>query len=78
MKQQRRATAKQTEAPTPEMYRECQELLQMFGLPYIIAPQEAEAQCAFLNEHGVRLVSCFFIVFVFEDFFDIVYPRLNL
>lgn len=26
-----------------------QELLQMFGLPYIIAPMEAEAQCAFLE-----------------------------
>jgi DNA excision repair protein ERCC-5 len=26
-----------------------QELLQMFGLPYIIAPMEAEAQCAYLE-----------------------------
>ncbi|KAH9604584.1 hypothetical protein KSS87_003600 [Heliosperma pusillum] len=32
-----------------EMFVECQELLQMFGLPYIIAPMEAEAQCAFLE-----------------------------
>lgn len=27
-----------------------QELLQLFGLPYIIAPMEAEAQCAFLDK----------------------------
>ena len=27
-----------------QMYQECQELLTMFGLPYIIAPTEAEAQ----------------------------------
>uniref|UniRef100_A0A7I4ABB3 DNA repair protein UVH3 n=1 Tax=Physcomitrium patens TaxID=3218 RepID=A0A7I4ABB3_PHYPA len=34
---------------TSEMFAECQELLQMFGLPYVIAPMEAEAQCAFLD-----------------------------
>lgn len=28
---------------------ECQELLKLFGLPYIISPQEAEAQCATLE-----------------------------
>jgi 5'-3' exonuclease len=33
--------------------RECQELLQHFGIPYIIAPAEAEAQCAWLNEQGL-------------------------
>lgn len=26
---------------------------QMFGLPYIIAPMEAEAQCAWLNANGL-------------------------
>ncbi|KAK2661838.1 hypothetical protein Ddye_000412 [Dipteronia dyeriana] len=34
------------ESVSGEMFAECQELLQMFGLPYIIAPMEAEAQCA--------------------------------
>ena len=29
------------------------ELLQMFGLPYIIAPMEAEAQCAWLDSNGL-------------------------
>ncbi|XP_077987460.1 DNA excision repair protein ERCC-5 homolog [Glandiceps talaboti] len=34
---------------TDQMYVEAQELLRLFGLPYIIGPQEAEAQCAFLD-----------------------------
>ena len=41
------------EGPSPEMYGECQELLQLFGLPYIIAAQEAEAQCAWLDMEGL-------------------------
>ncbi|KAJ7552401.1 hypothetical protein O6H91_06G054200 [Diphasiastrum complanatum] len=39
---------------TGEMFAECQELLQMFGLPYVIAPMEAEAQCAFMD--SIQLV----------------------
>uniref|UniRef100_A0A7N0UPT8 DNA repair protein UVH3 n=1 Tax=Kalanchoe fedtschenkoi TaxID=63787 RepID=A0A7N0UPT8_KALFE len=41
------------ESVSGEMFAECQELLQMFGLPYIIAPMEAEAQCAFLEQAGL-------------------------
>jgi DNA excision repair protein ERCC-5 len=41
------------DTPTNEMYGECQELLQMFGIPYIIAPMEAEAQCAWLDANGL-------------------------
>ncbi|KAF2316157.1 hypothetical protein GH714_041496 [Hevea brasiliensis] len=37
------------ESVSGEMFAECQELLQMFGLPYIIAPMEAEAQCAYME-----------------------------
>ncbi|XP_072937049.1 DNA excision repair protein ERCC-5 homolog [Epargyreus clarus] len=34
---------------TEQMTRDAQELLQLFGIPYIVAPMEAEAQCAFLE-----------------------------
>ncbi|CAI5965090.1 unnamed protein product [Closterium sp. NIES-64] len=36
-----------------EGQRRVQELLQQCGVPYIIAPMEAEAQCAWLAQHGV-------------------------
>lgn len=42
-----------TETPTTDMYGDCQELLQLFGLPYIIAPAEAEAQCSWLDAQGL-------------------------
>ncbi|CAL4220032.1 unnamed protein product [Meganyctiphanes norvegica] len=32
-----------------QVYIDAQELLQLFGLPYLVAPMEAEAQCAFLD-----------------------------
>ena len=41
------------EAPSEEMYADCQALLSMFGLPYIVAPEEAEAQCAWLDAAGL-------------------------
>eukprot|EP00730_Choanoeca_flexa_P003692 TRINITY_DN11476_c1_g2_i4.p1 TRINITY_DN11476_c1_g2~~TRINITY_DN11476_c1_g2_i4.p1 ORF type:complete len:380 (+),score=113.70 TRINITY_DN11476_c1_g2_i4:44-1183(+) len=37
---------------TPEHNRQCQELLTYMGVPYIIAPTEAEAQCAELVKGG--------------------------
>lgn len=46
-------TAGTNEAPTTDMHGDCQELLQLFGLPYIIAPSEAEAQCAWLDANGL-------------------------
>ena len=53
LQSQHRKQAGGIDTPTAEMFGECQELLQMFGLPYIIAPMEAEAQCAWLNDHGL-------------------------
>ncbi|XP_044266103.1 DNA excision repair protein ERCC-5 homolog [Tribolium madens] len=38
---------------TEQMFQEAQELLELFGVPYIIAPMEAEAQCAFLELIGL-------------------------
>ncbi|KAL6143321.1 hypothetical protein ACLB2K_054016 [Fragaria x ananassa] len=46
---ERRRLERNVESVSSEMYTECQELLQMFGIPYIIAPMEAEAQCACLE-----------------------------
>lgn len=49
LRAQQRAAAGNAATPTDVMYTECQELLQLFGLPYIIAPMEAEAQAAWLD-----------------------------
>ena len=48
-----RRTIRYSDEPTSEMYAECQELLTLFGIPYIIAPMEAEAQCAYLDKEGL-------------------------
>ncbi|MCO5578231.1 hypothetical protein L7F22_032069 [Adiantum nelumboides] len=48
-----RKNERNAESVSGEMFSECQELLQMFGLPFIIAPMEAEAQCAFMDSIGV-------------------------
>ncbi len=53
LQKEHRKQAGISDTPTSGMYGECQELLQMFGLPYIIAPVEAEAQCAWLDNNGL-------------------------
>ncbi|XP_057816158.2 DNA repair protein UVH3 isoform X2 [Cryptomeria japonica] len=66
------------ESVTGEMFAECQELLQMFGIPYIIAPMEAEAQCAYLEcthlVDGVVTDDCDVFLFgagsVYKNIFD--------
>ncbi|CAA6669033.1 unnamed protein product [Spirodela intermedia] len=46
---EQRKLERNAESVNNEMFAECQELLQMFGLPFIIAPMEAEAQCAYME-----------------------------
>ncbi|XP_034207461.1 DNA repair protein UVH3 isoform X2 [Prunus dulcis] len=46
---EQRRLERNVESVSSEMFTECQELLQMFGIPYIIAPMEAEAQCAYME-----------------------------
>uniref|UniRef100_A0A5B6YV96 Putative DNA repair protein UVH3 isoform X1 n=1 Tax=Davidia involucrata TaxID=16924 RepID=A0A5B6YV96_DAVIN len=47
--EEQRKLERNVDSVSSEMFAECQELLQMFGLPYIIAPMEAEAQCAYME-----------------------------
>ncbi|CCE73125.1 Piso0_000145 [Millerozyma farinosa CBS 7064] len=42
-----------SDEPTQNMISDVQELLKRFGIPYIIAPMEAEAQCAELMRIGL-------------------------
>ncbi|XP_058736764.1 DNA repair protein UVH3 isoform X2 [Vicia villosa] len=49
LEKEQRKFERNAESVDSELFTECQELLQMFGLPYIIAPMEAEAQCAYLE-----------------------------
>ncbi|KAK0061017.1 DNA repair protein complementing XP-G cells [Biomphalaria pfeifferi] len=37
---------------TDQINQEAQELLKLFGIPYVVSPMEAEAQCAFLDITG--------------------------
>jgi 5'-3' exonuclease len=53
LKRQSRALQGAAESISDEMYGETRDLLRLFGLPYLEAPMEAEAQCAFLNEKGL-------------------------
>ncbi|KAK3018281.1 hypothetical protein RJ639_003549 [Escallonia herrerae] len=46
---EQRKLERNAESVSSEVFAECQELLQMLGLPYIIAPMEAEAQCAYME-----------------------------
>ncbi|XP_015788132.1 DNA repair protein complementing XP-G cells homolog [Tetranychus urticae] len=44
---------RQTSTVAQNMISECRELLSMFGIPYVMSPMEAEAQCAALEIQGL-------------------------
>jgi O6-methylguanine-DNA--protein-cysteine methyltransferase len=46
----RKTALRDTETMTEEMREDLMHMLTAFGLPYIVAPFEAEAQCAVLEE----------------------------
>ena len=53
LRREQRRAAQQSEGVTAETYADVQELLTLFGIPFIVSPAEAEAQCAALNAQGL-------------------------
>lgn len=53
LRAQQRADLRDADEVSQTMITECQMLLKLFGLPYITAPMEAEAQCAELVQLGL-------------------------
>jgi DNA excision repair protein ERCC-5 len=53
LRNQQKKDRRDADEVTQTMITECQQLLSLFGLPYITAPMEAEAQCAELVRLGL-------------------------
>ena len=53
LRNQQKKDRRDADEVTHIMVTECQQLLKLFGLPYITAPMEAEAQCAELVNLGI-------------------------
>ena len=53
LRTQQKKDRRDADEVTTIMITECQQLLKLFGLPYVTAPMEAEAQCASLVSMGL-------------------------
>ncbi|KAG0235377.1 DNA repair protein rad2 [Actinomortierella wolfii] len=53
LQEQKRRHNRDADDLTEQMIAETQMLLRLFGIPYIVAPMEAEAQCADLQARGI-------------------------